>query len=55
MVIFKCEIEMDNEAFEDPEELRRLLVDLGDKVVGDWKAGNLRDLNGNRVGEWSIR
>jgi len=52
-------IEMDNAAF-DPHgaELARILRELADRVEGrataDGQSYNLRDANGNRVGELSV-
>lgn len=54
----KIEIRMDNAAFEDrpATELGRILRDLADNVeAGDFPNQiSLRDLNGNRVGNFEI-
>lgn len=54
MTTFRCDITMDNAAFEDGVELPELLR----KVAGDVEFGNqdgsIRDSNGNRVGTWQI-
>lgn len=63
--VFTLSISTDNAAFgedgaEPRFELRRILANLGETLVetltGDEPArGVLRDLNGNTVGEWSLR
>ena len=54
---FICEIETDNEAFEDTFELPRILYSLASKIqdMGVITSGaSIRDVNGNLVGEWRI-
>lgn len=58
---FVLEIAMDNEAFEDPAELPRVvggvaetlsaIANLGGSGSND---GRVRDVNGNTVGVWSV-
>ena len=58
--IFKLEIETGNAAFgettaERADELARILAELSEKVA--WSRdteGYLSDVNGNRVGKWSL-
>tara|TARA_B100000925_G_C21782969_1_gene377053 strand:- start:17 stop:223 length:207 start_codon:yes stop_codon:yes gene_type:complete len=64
-MIFKCEIEMDNAAF-DPDpllELRRLLINAAmrfeqlqgsDPLGWDLNNGWFIDINGNKVGRYTI-
>lgn len=53
---FTLTVDLNNSAFEDPDELprilRRVADDLGLPVAGD--DGSARDLNGNTVGRWLI-
>jgi hypothetical protein len=55
---FVLEFSMDNAAFGENEiernaEARRILKDVsGQLLAGD--RGGIRDVNGNRIGEWSI-
>jgi hypothetical protein len=58
-VKFSAHIKMDNAAFDDPEELARVLRRIADEVttgVGRQSVGDypVRDINGNSVGTWSI-
>ena len=54
---FKVEIESGNAAFESfaDKETARILRELADRIenTGD-NEGVCRDINGNRVGEWSF-
>lgn len=50
---FELKISMDNAAFDDAQELPRILVDLSNEISqypeeGAW---TVRDVNGNTVGE----
>jgi len=51
MAIFKMHVQMDNEAFEDNNELVRILRDVADKVekLKSYPFA-LFDVNGNKVG-----
>lgn len=54
---FRMEIDCGNAAFEDPQELARILRSVADSPdiasMGCRTEGvKLRDLNGNTVGEW---
>jgi len=53
---FSLEINMDNAAFKDnQEELPDILYLLANTLsIVSPKEGNLRDSNGNTVGEWKI-
>ncbi len=52
MFIFK--IETDNDAFreDDTAEIARLLREAADKLEEGQTARGVKDLNGNRVGQW---
>lgn len=55
--MFKLEITTDNAAFEDDEgsEVARILSALAERLAaGSERGGGLYDLNGNRVGQWSL-
>jgi len=50
-------INMDNAAFEDEGEVKRILntmVDRMDDIVRPGDGGKLRDVNGNTVGNWTV-
>lgn len=52
---FVCEIDMTNAAFEDPEELIRILKEQVIKKLEGSNTGNrLKDSNGNFVGQWAF-
>lgn len=53
---FKLEFNMNDDCFNEYMELeiKRILVDIGGKVTGGHVDGNVRDGNGNRIGEWGI-
>ena len=52
---FVCEIDMTNAAFEDPEELIRILKEQVIKKLDRSNTGNrLKDSNGNFVGQWAF-
>ena len=47
----------DNAAFEDEnlkEEVIRILHEIADKVSINFTLGNIRDINGNPIGNWSL-
>ena len=54
--MFQLSFEDDNAAFEDgdPEEYARILKHVADEVRGGSLGGPILDVNGNRVGEWSM-
>ena len=50
-------IRMDNAAFEEGGEVKRILNDMTrkmDDIVRPGDNGNLRDINGNAVGSWKV-
>jgi len=56
---FKCEIDMDNDAFKPyPEqELLRAIKSISKDMDGFWhikRTKAIYDSNGNKVGEWTI-
>jgi hypothetical protein len=51
------EINMDNAAFEDEGEVKRIISDMVQKmddIVRAGDGGKLRDINGNVVGKWEV-
>lgn len=54
---FLLEITMDNAAFDDPQELARIVAETAIKIsASDWDGDQypVRDVNGNYVGFWRI-
>lgn len=51
---FKCEIDMNNAAFDDRGELVRVLREVACEIKYERTSGTIRDSNGNKVGEYSI-
>jgi len=51
---FRCEINMDNAAFEDDGELVRLLTKVAKQAAEGQTGMRIVDANGNRVGQWVI-
>ena len=51
---FTLNIDCENLAFEDDAapELARLLREIADRIESGSMAGNIRDINGNRVGSF---
>jgi hypothetical protein len=47
------EIETTNAAFDDPNEVPRLLREVATKIEAGKDGGIIRDVNGNKVGGWS--
>jgi len=59
-MIFKCEIDMDNDAFaHDPHlELYRVIKKIANEVnqfVCDERHKAIWDYNGNKIGSWTIK
>lgn len=58
--MFQLHIHTDNAAFEDdaPQEVARMLRKLADRLdmtsAGNDDDGTLYDINGNKVGAWSL-
>ena len=52
----KIEFNTGNAAFEDGcwEEIDRILKDISDKVRLGYEYGPVRDINGNKIGQWSL-
>lgn len=52
----KIEFNTDNAAFEDGcwEETDRILKEISDKVRLGYEYGPIRDINGNKIGTWSL-
>ena len=51
---FKCEIDMDNEAFENDDELPKILRQIITELTKANTGKRVKDTNGNFVGQWSI-
>jgi len=51
---FKLKFNMDNAAFEDPEEVKMILTVIGMKAAKGQTGGKVMDSNGNNVGQWEI-
>ena len=54
MRIFCCKIDMGNEAFEDYEELTRIVRAFAAEVAKGNTGKRVADINGNFVGQWVI-
>lgn len=55
MAVFKLKVTMDNSAFDDREELPRILRALADRLENEKTyMGNVRDINGNTVGNFIV-
>lgn len=55
--MFNLKFATDNEAFrfDGPEyEAARILRQIADKIEGGNGSGVIHDINGNRIGEWSL-
>jgi hypothetical protein len=54
--MFTLAINTNNQAFDDyaSEELKRILIHIADCVDYGEVSGIVRDINGNKVGSWSI-
>ena len=51
----KIEFETDNSAFNDPAtEISRILMIIAKSVANGNTAGSIRDINGNRIGQYDI-
>jgi hypothetical protein len=61
MQTFNLHIELGNEAMSEPHHVARVLIELADQLreegFGDGlvKGGSIRDVNGNRVGNWQAK
>lgn len=60
---FRIEIELGNDAMQTEEDVARLLSETARKLRaktihlyhgGDYPSGALRDVNGNKVGQWEV-
>lgn len=51
----KIKINTDNQAFEDSEELTRLLKEVTGKILDGTEYGPIHDINGNSVGSFKIK
>lgn len=53
----KIEFTTDNASFENDglkAEARRILADIASRVEIGQREGSIRDLNGNRIGQWEV-
>jgi len=51
--MFTLSIETDNDAFTNGEEIARILKEVAIQLENGKEFGTLRDVNGNKVGNWS--
>ena len=54
---FQLEFDTGNAAFEDDNlrpEIARILGEIAEHVEGGYVEGVIRDINGNKVGNWSM-
>lgn len=58
---FTVEIDMENAAFEDPQELSRIVAKIAHRVEGEDNtqtyvsvSSPIFDINGNNVGRWEL-
>lgn len=49
---FKIVMNVDNSAFEDRFEVRRILRDIIQKLENGDSDTTIRDINGNKIGSW---
>lgn len=57
MPMFKLQFDMSNDAFAGHThdlEIARILVEVRNQVIAGYREGSIRDVNGNRVGQWAI-
>jgi hypothetical protein len=54
MKTFDLYFSMDNDAFEDDEEVSRILTRVAKSFSQGSTIGTIHDSNGNSVGEWSV-
>ena len=55
--MFRLKIKTDNDAFREghtANEIARILEDVTRLVCEGYTSGSCRDVNGNRVGDWSL-
>lgn len=50
--MFRLNIETDNEAVRSTEDIAVMLSDVAGKLATGITEGFIRDVNGNRVGQW---
>ncbi len=54
--MYTLKFETDNSAFEDMgEEIKRILHVAAVRVLDGESVGSIRDINGNRIGEWELK
>ena len=56
--MFSLKLKTDNAAFSDGNksyEISRILREIADKIEDGNTEGSIRDINGNRIGEFKIR
>ena len=54
--MFKMSFKTSNAAFDDMEfEVTRILQDVKHEVMKGETEGTIMDINGNKVGEWSLK
>lgn len=53
-MLFRLSVDMNNQAFEDKEELIRILESAISKLKDGNETAKLKDINGNTVGTYTI-
>jgi hypothetical protein len=51
---FRLQIDSDNVAMQDVDDLAYCLEGVAEKVRDGSEAGIVKDINGNKVGEWEV-
>lgn len=55
--MFKLQFDMSGDAFAGHTydvEIARILVEVSNNVIAGYRGGPIRDVNGNRIGQWEI-
>lgn len=55
MKSFQCNVNMDNQAFENESELASILNDIAFDLLKGNTGKSIVDSNGNKVGQWVIQ
>ena len=52
----KIEFKTDNDAFYDDKHYAcyQILVDISEKVIEGTESGTIKDINGNKIGQWDL-
>ena len=52
--MFKMKFQTENAAFENDQEVVRILKEVAEKIKNGASGGKIRDINGNTVGSWEV-